>query len=502
MESLPQEIIDQIIDCSPWVTRRRHAAHASKFATLSKKFQLAIERHTFGKIRIRNSELERFSEVFNHQHRRNCLNFLIFSIQLPLCRKFPRATEREANNKVATNAVFGLLKCLSRWGEDCGIKLCILSRPTKLQSFGTEPDYKYDYLEILHPEQLPPVDCIQWLFLNYAVAHKKPDFCEFSPLSHLALATKLPRLKGTYLGYTEPGEFLAFRQSLREDFVQALNHTRLPPSMTRVWFNIDGPDYTNHDPPSLVPNQEEDKLSLALRRVAGSVKRFRYNGPLDSCFFWPSSLANTPEPFWQNMTYISITLNPATPKGTWYIDNGPQTGQEAFSIHLKDHCPPGYGTEEQTVSALAFLKELNKKAGPEVEELSYQQLEAMFSTEGESAASEPERFNLNPDTVMPLLRSVTRAIAQMRSLRLFKLQVAHSLSTRYSTNSLKLGYYVPGVLDRNCREELAGLPLNKPRVLLRVRGLTESGCHANELEDMFRKVSIANHNQEAIVTWI
>ncbi|KAK2770653.1 hypothetical protein CKAH01_14624 [Colletotrichum kahawae] len=205
------------------------------------------------------------------------------------------------------------------------------------------------------------------------------------------------------------------------------------------------------------------------------------------------------------MTYMSITLNPAAPSGTWYIDNGPQTGQEAFSIHLKDESPPGYGTEEQTFSALAFLKELTKKAGPEVGERNFQRTKvawAGFFTKGESAASEPERFNVNPDTVMPLLRSITRAIAQMRSLRLCKLQDADSLSTWYSTNSLKVGYYVPGVLDRECRKELAGLPLNKPRVFLRAWGLTESGCHANELEDMLRKVSIANHHQEAIVTWI
>ncbi|KAF5520371.1 hypothetical protein CGCA056_v008780 [Colletotrichum aenigma] len=503
MERLPQEIIDQIIDCcSPWLIRRRRA---SKFATFSKKFKLAIERHTFRTIRIRRSDLERFAEVFNHQHRRNHLHCLIFELEIPLCRKYPEATRREANSNGATDAIFDLLTCLSRWEEDCGIALYITSRPKRLQYSDTKPDYRYDYLEILHPEKLPLVDCIQGLFMNYAGNHKEPGFREVSPLSCLKLATKLPRLKGAFLSYTEPGEFLAFRQRLREEFVQALNKTRLPSSMTKVWLNIDGPDYTCHNPPSMVPSQEEDRLSLALRRVAGSVKIFRYSGPLDPCFFWPSSLAESPEPFWQSVTRISITLNPAAPSGTWYIGIGPQTGEEAFALHLKDQSPPGYGTEEQTVSAIAFLKELTRKMDPEVEERLRKVTKAAlsgFSTEEDSAVSELEQFDVNPDTVMPLLRAITKAIVQMRSLQLFKLQDADSLSTWYSTHSLKVEYYLPGVLDREYRKELDGLALNKPRVLLRARGLAESGRYARELEDMFREVSIANHHQEAIVTWI
>ncbi|KAF3809548.1 hypothetical protein GCG54_00012832 [Colletotrichum gloeosporioides] len=484
MERLPQEIIDQIIDYSPWLTGRRSAP---KFVTVSKRFQLSIERHTFREIDINHVELERFAELFTHPHRRNLLKHLGFKIKLLLCRKYPEATEREANNKVATDAIFKLLKCLCRWKKNCSIGLFITSRPYQLGFSGTKLDYQYDYLEILYPEQLPQVDCIRWLLLNNPEYRKKPGFREFSPLSYLALATRLPCLKGVFLSYTEPGEFLAFRQSLREDLVQAINKT---PSMANVYFNIHGPDYTGHDPPSLVPNQEEDRLSLALRRLADSVKRFRYSGPLDPCFFWPSSLARNPQPFWQEVTLMSITLNPAAPSGTWYTGNGPQNGQEAFALHLKDQSPPGYGTEEQTVSALEYLSELTKKMKPEVAKRNFQRMKA------------PERFNANPDTVMPLLRSVTRAIAQMRSLQLFKLRDADSLSTWYSTNSLKVEYFLPGVLDREYREELDGLPLNKPRVLLRARGLAESGCCGSELEDMFRKVSITNHHQEAIVTWI
>ncbi|KAJ0362184.1 hypothetical protein COL26b_013442 [Colletotrichum chrysophilum] len=462
MEKLPQEIIDQIIDYSPWLTGRRRAP---TFATVSKRFQLSIERHTFREIDINHVELERFADLFTHPHRRNVLKHLGFKIKLLLCQKYPEATEREANNKVATNAILNLLNCLCRWEKNCNIGLFITARPYQLGFSGTNLDYQYDYLEILYPEQLPPVDCIRWLLLNNPESRKKPGFREFSPLSYLALATKLPCLKGTFLSYTEPGEFLAFRQSLRENLVQAISKA---PSMAKVYFNIDGPDYTGHDPPSLVPSQQEDSLSLALRR----------------------SLAKNPQPFWENITYIFITLNPVAPSGTWYFRNGPQKGQEAFALHLKDQSPPGYGTEEQTVSALAFLGELTKKMKPEVAKRNFQRMKA------------PERFDVNPDTVMPLLRSVTRAIAQMRSLQIFKLRDADSLSTWYSTNSLKVEYYLPGVLDREYREELDGLPLGKPRVLLRARGLAESGCCASELEDMFRKVSIANHHQEAVVTWI
>ncbi|KAF4918562.1 hypothetical protein CGCVW01_v008758 [Colletotrichum viniferum] len=484
MERLPQDIIDQIIDYSPWLIGHRRAP---QLVTVSKKFQLSIERHNFREIDINHVELERFTEIFTHSHRRNLLKHLGFKIKLLLCREYPEAAEREANNKVATNAICNLLKCLCRWEKNCSIGLFITAHPYQLGFCGTKLDYQYDYLEILYPEQLPQVECIRWLLLNNPEYRKKPGFREFSPLSYLALATRLPCLKGVFLSYTEPGEFLAFRQSLREDLVQAINKTS---SMAKVYFDIHGPDYTGHDPPSLVPNQEEDRLSLALRRLADSVKRFRYSGPLDACFFWPSSLAKNPQPFWQDVTLISITLNPAAPSGTWYIGNGPQNGQEAFALHLKDQSPPGYGTEEQTFLALEFLMELTKKMKPEVAKRNFRRLKA------------PERFDVNPDTVMPLLRSVTRAIAQMRSLQLFKLRDADSLSPWSSTNSLKVEYYLPGVLDREYREELDELPLNKPRILLRARGLAESGYHASELEDMFRKVSIANHHQEAIVTWI
>ena len=127
MNGLPLEIIDIIVSHLPkWtddVAQPRRELVRPKIASVSRKWQLAVERVVCREVRFKNAELDAFASVFSQPRRRALIETLRFEIVLPTysdteCAVYESDQDRLANNRAASEAVASLLHLLSGWGSD------------------------------------------------------------------------------------------------------------------------------------------------------------------------------------------------------------------------------------------------------------------------------------------------------------------------------------------------------------------------------------------------
>ena len=127
MNGLPLEIIDIIVSHLPkWtddVAQPRRELVRPKIASVSRKWQLAVERVVCREVRFKNAELDAFASVFSQPRRRALIETLRFEIVLPTysdteCAVYESDQDRLASNRAASEAVASLLHLLSGWGSD------------------------------------------------------------------------------------------------------------------------------------------------------------------------------------------------------------------------------------------------------------------------------------------------------------------------------------------------------------------------------------------------
>jgi hypothetical protein len=128
MNSLSPELLSHILTFLP-----DNTLHT--YATISRPFQFAIERHTFSTITFHSSSLPLFTSAFSPPHRRATLASLEFHILLPAhsdpsedsdTSEDSATTEDRAaseDNAAFTSATTSLLAHLSTWSSGRGIKL-------------------------------------------------------------------------------------------------------------------------------------------------------------------------------------------------------------------------------------------------------------------------------------------------------------------------------------------------------------------------------------------
>lgn len=128
MDQLPQELISHIAtfleredDQShvPLLFRRREPSKLPPYATISRKWQYAIERLTFPEIWLKSTEMDYFSETML-AHRRRSLAVLQYEIVLPTygearCAKFETDDEKRLNNECFTDAIHALFRVMKSW---------------------------------------------------------------------------------------------------------------------------------------------------------------------------------------------------------------------------------------------------------------------------------------------------------------------------------------------------------------------------------------------------
>ncbi|KAL9628113.1 MAG: hypothetical protein Q9204_006102 [Flavoplaca sp. TL-2023a] len=361
MDGLPQELIALIAsflerrDDYPEDVFPRPKPAASKlppYATISRKWQLAIECRTFNSIHLKSNELSHRAQALTG-HRRVFISALSFDVVLPeyddhRCAKFEIQEEMEANNQASTNAMQALFDLLKSWEPDStheqsrSIALAISAiyspmdewhRPARKAEedhwnwdIGRRADlwehrYEHSLIRLLEQANLPSLAIISSLDITTDSRHLEPR-------SAALLAMKLPQARTLKFHlFDNQSKHPNNNQSARYDFATTVSKL-CRPSLREFQLKYYLEDPSNHyfSPPSiLLPSEPSvDHLSLALHTLSLSQNLTSLSlDPvcISPSIYWPSSLTDPPS--WPNLRHHFVEFEMTTPDGKWYFVRDP-----------------------------------------------------------------------------------------------------------------------------------------------------------------------------------
>lgn len=221
IDDLSQELIDMIAlhieayeDQShlPLLERKRAPSKLPLYATISRKWQHAVERRTFQAVTLESKDLEYFAKILSAS-RVAFLSNLAYIVVLPsyseeACGKIENWADRLANNEAFTQAIQDLFHILSsyQFSTARSIRLSLIEPysktdphrrdPAKLDAdqwklaFGKREDiwekrYEHSYLELIDPDPLPAVRCISALIVSSSYGRKIAPHTAVTILSQL-----------------------------------------------------------------------------------------------------------------------------------------------------------------------------------------------------------------------------------------------------------------------------------------------------------------------------
>lgn len=507
----PMEIIDIIVSHLPkWtddVAQPTRELVRPKIASVSRNWQLAVERVVHREVRFKNDELDAFTSVFSQPRRRALLKKLRFEVVLPTysdaeCGVYESDPYRLANNKAASEAVAGLFHVLSGWGSDPDVAVLLflhvyspmdpsyrgadkmmrdmadVARGSRADLF--EKRYEHSYIQLMDLDKLPLVPCLEWVGLHAGTRR-------FHPGSYLALITRAPACEWLVWNYYEPIVYPALRRKMRDELVQNLKAIRLSPSVRRltVDFYSHGCVHSERLPNLVFPHQQ-DPLCAAIHQLVGNkLEGLTYLGQVDPSFFWPYPEDGPREPFWSSLNQLTVEFDMRSPSGRWYFRAAPgdtrdvPASDEPLPNDTVNHMPPGYGSERETEEALAYASSLQERRRA-----------------GSSSRLDAFRVVPEEEVMVPFLVAFARAAAQMPTLEsacllsypagpyfewLVQYIALETMASKYED-----------YIDEDDRDRV------KPRVFLYVHGWKVP----EQVLDLFRRISRASHGQDAIITHI
>lgn len=232
MDRLPQELVTHVASFvehqKPAVDfweRQKAVSKLPPYATLSRKWQLAIESRTFRSLQCKSSELPTLIHFLTRQpHRKRLLLFLTYDVVLPTytdneCAKFETAEDMQKNNQAFTYAIHVLFQFLKTWDRenDSSLFLDLLDIHSPMDGRHRGPDkyeedeeqyglgkrhdlwehrYEKSLLQLLDHPKLPTLSCVS-RFQTYS--HSRP----IEPNSAILLTTKLPNVESVTLNLRE-----------------------------------------------------------------------------------------------------------------------------------------------------------------------------------------------------------------------------------------------------------------------------------------------------------
>lgn len=377
MNALPQDVYDEI--CG-FLSAPNF--NLSAVATVSRRWQAAIERRTFRTIRVRSDDFDRFHKIV-HGSRRRCVTKVEYIVILPpyseedRCR-FEREIDREENDKVFTQAIHGLFHILKLWDvcEDGSIELKLVdvysdtdhdflrrSSPSRqldtwlrLKKDETETynvdlwgwRFHFSYLRLLKTSELPVVPVVK----SFRTAHLTRNICDRVSID---IAARLPNLREAFCLMNEwEIRYIGLRRRHRQDLSEAVSQT-LPQAsgLVRLHLHTNQGFFPapNFSTTSLHPeSQTHDTLCTAIRKATGSMTKLKdlhVSGVLDESLLTPSPTQTFQEPYWQNLARLIIRFSPRRPSGGFYF----HVAEEAITIPGEDEVPPCYGNDEEDAAA-------------------------------------------------------------------------------------------------------------------------------------------------------
>ena len=460
MEKVPQEIYDSMVQCLHHRIKKSgdQAEHIEKdinlplLATLSQKWRGAIERRCFQNLKLKSNELDEFESIMTCSRRRylRAVNYCIILPEYPTSSRqlFERHEDHQVNDEIFSAAIHRLFQIFKSWEDQSDerpaysvrLTIRVLYSPTdyrfrsrsytpteeELQTqfgeFGMR--YRYSYIHLLKPEELPIVKGIEGFDLHWHNWHRR----KLAPQTLFEIAAKLPNLSDMRgdLADTE-SRYPALRQRYRQGLVQAIEKLSLPPSIKRLSLELKrfGPLDQTWQPTNVSKlNAGRDPLSTAVWRSTCHLARltcFRFTGVADRSLLCPDTDGTAAildlksfipkKPYWQHLKILSINFNMTTPSGQWYFrasHNGTRIGlnpSETRAAESELAMPPGYGSSEQD--------DINNS-------LEYRYIDELDYSGNDIARA----FRLVPDepVLIPLIEAFARACLQIPHLEVATLE--------------------------------------------------------------------------------
>ncbi|KAE9369303.1 hypothetical protein N431DRAFT_560164 [Stipitochalara longipes BDJ] len=454
MEQIPQEIYDRIATQLGDTEKRpgQHIPHAERafnrpvLATISRKWQRAIERRSFRALELRSTELHEFESIMTNARRRY-LRVLRYYTVLPVYpagsrQLFERHGDRTANDEAFSAAIHHLFRIFKDWedqssdrpGYSVQLHIRNLYSPTdhRFRGRSYEPTEeaqqcqygefgmrcRYSYIRLLNPTELPIVSGIEIFELHW----RNPYSRKLAPQTFVEIAAKLPNLRKIWgeLADSESA-YPALRRRYRNDLVYAIESLSFPASIKHLSLTLQHWGHMDQawQPTSLLhPGASHDSLSGTVWRATchqNILNTLYIKGVVDTSLLWPGSVGQIPapdpkspvlvKPFWQNLKSLTIHFHITSPSGDWYFHaprNGPGSvfdSSVASKAESDIAMPPGYGSSEKQDSDAS---------------LRYSFVDELWNSG--NAIARVFRLVPNEPVLVPLIESFARACLQIPNL--------------------------------------------------------------------------------------
>lgn len=264
MDRLPQELVTYIasfVDREDAQSDEKTASQLPAYATLSRKWQLAVESRTFRSLRLKSPELPYFARVLT-DHRRNLLSNLAYDAVLPTytdneCAKFETKEDMERNSQAFTYAVHALFQILKSWEvgnaetkcRELFLYLSDIYSPmdrfhrdmakyeedrelyeSDKRSDLWEHRYEHSILQLLEHPKLPTLSCVSSFRLSF-IAHRHVE-----PRSAILLARKLLNLQSITIElHDNEKKHPHIRQQLRHGMINTPSSVVLDSSVINLY---------------------------------------------------------------------------------------------------------------------------------------------------------------------------------------------------------------------------------------------------------------------------
>ncbi|KAI1637848.1 hypothetical protein F4809DRAFT_602874 [Biscogniauxia mediterranea] len=459
MDNWPQEIYDHVVsfierrvgeaDVPIWDHHRLPPAYPA-IAVISRKFQVAVERYTFRRLRIHTTdpELDHLERALTTSRRRRALRNLSLTIVLPSYppvsyTEFETDRDRSANNEAVTATLARVFRILTAGdSQDSSSTAPALDleiagaysppdkreRPTLPPSpspdgqFGIRPDlygrrYAFSLLD-LTPDvvDFPPLPCVRSFSFSHGIRIWNPR------VAVLLTAKMVKATRADWdLSYMENGwgRYMRIDQLYRDSLVESIECTTLPAATTNFRCALKSPQASNVETlPRFVAAESHDPVSCALRHLTRNCTQVSVEGPIHFSFFDPpSGVLGGDALCWQHLAELRVKVDMRGPEGSWLFrleDNDATTTANASdsTTELQQILPPGYGeTEEEREEAEEYYDDHQ-----DIIFLSQQQQQQ----QDDSSRSIPDDVQMNT-----LLTAVARACSRLPALQVAVLEAEH-----------------------------------------------------------------------------